>query len=214
VTGGPAPFVFEPTGEAKRFAPATERNRDAIVDILRRLLPERGAVLEVASGTGEHVVHFAAAFPSLVWQPSDYDPAGLASIAAWSVESGLPNILPPVRIDAGAAVWPVDHADAILCINMVHISPWTATEGLFAGAARILPPAGLLYLYGPYRETGMPTAESNEAFDRSLKSRNPDWGLRLVEDVAELASGHSMVLQNRIGMPANNLSLEFRKSVC
>jgi SAM-dependent methyltransferase len=214
VTDKPTPFVFEATGEAKRFAPATERNRDAIIAVLRDLLPISGTVLEVASGTGEHSVRFASAFPHLFWQPSDYDDAGLASISAWAGESGLANILPPLRIDASATDWPVEIVNAILCINMVHIAPWAATEGLFAGAGRLLPPNGLLYLYGPYREAGVPTAESNEAFDESLKSRNPDWGLRLVEDVAEMAVGHGMALQRRIAMPANNLSLEFRKSAC
>ena len=139
MSGGPAPFVFEPTGEAKRFAPATERNRDAIISVLRGVLPDSGTVLEVASGTGEHIVQFASAFGGLEWQPSDYDAAGLASIAAWFAESGLSNILPPVQIDASAADWPVVQADAILCINMAHIAAWAATEGLFAGAARILP---------------------------------------------------------------------------
>jgi SAM-dependent methyltransferase len=211
VTGGPAPFVFEPTGEAKRFAPATVRNRDAIVAVLRDVLPERGTVLEIASGTGEHIVHFGHAFPHLHWQPSDYDAAGLASIAAWSAESGLANILPPVRIDASAAHWPVGGVDALICINMIHIAPWSATEGLMVGAGRLLPAGGALYLYGPYREADVPTVESNEAFDVSLKSRNPEWGLRQVEDVAALAEQHGLTLESRIAMPANNLSLFFRQ---
>jgi SAM-dependent methyltransferase len=210
LTDSPQPFLFDGDGQAKRFAPATERNRDAIVSVLRPLLPERGTVLEIASGTGEHIVHFARHFPDLLWQPSDYDEAGLASIAAWSAESGLANILPPVQIDSSAADWPVEHADAILCINMVHISPWAATEGLFAGAARILAKGAPLYLYGPYRETGVPTVESNEAFDRSLKERNPDWGLRDVDDMTALAAHHGFELARRTEMPANNLSLEFR----
>jgi hypothetical protein len=211
VTGEPLPFVFEPTGEAKRFAPATERNREAIVAVLRDVLPASGIVLEIASGTGEHIVHFASAFPLLSWQPSDYDAAGLASIAAWSAESGLSNILPPVQIDASAPDWSVTNADAILCINMIHIAPWEAAQGLFAAARRLLCAAAPLYLYGPYREAAVPTAESNEAFDASLKSRNPAWGLRRVEDVAALAADHGFALDRRIAMPANNLSLVFRK---
>jgi hypothetical protein len=211
VTGEPTPFVFEPTGEAKRFAPATERNRDAIVGVLRDVLPTSGTVLEIASGTGEHIVHFARAFPQLSWQPSDYDAAGLASIAAWSAESGLSNILPPIQIDASAPDWSVTNADAILCINMIHIAPWEAAEGLFAGAGRLLGAAAPLYLYGPYREAAVPTAESNEAFDASLKSRNLAWGLRRVEEVAALAAEHGFALDRRIAMPANNLSLVFRK---
>jgi hypothetical protein len=211
VTGKPTPFVFEPTGEAKRFAPAIERNRDAIVAVLRDILPASGTVLEIASGTGEHIVHFAAAFPQLSWQPSDYDEVGLASIAAWSSESGLTNILPPVQIDATATIWPVTKSDTILCINMIHIAPWTAAQGLFAGAGRLLSAGAPLYLYGPYRDADLPTAESNGAFDASLKSRNPAWGLRQVEDVAALAAENGFALDRRSEMPANNLSLVFRK---
>jgi SAM-dependent methyltransferase len=206
------PFVFEPAGDAKRFAPATERNRDAIVAVLREVLPLEGTVLEVASGTGEHIVHFARHFAHLSWQPSDHDPAALASIAAWTADSGLANIAPPVRIDASAADWPVAAADALLCINMVHISPWAATEGLFAGAARILPPDALLYLYGPYRESDAPTADSNEEFDASLKARDPAWGLRLLDDMAALGDRHALRLNRRVRMPANNLSLVFVKA--
>lgn len=210
MTKGPKPFVFDDTGEAKRFAPATQRNRDDIVEVLRGVLPAQGLVLEIASGTGEHMVHFASAFPALTWQPSDFDPAGLASIAAWAGESGLPNILPPVRIDAMSSDWPVERADAILCINMVHIAPWEATEGLFAGAARQLANDAPLILYGPYRETGIVTAESNEAFDASLKARDPSWGLRHVDDMVALASQHGLALEKRFAMPANNLTLVFR----
>ena len=138
----------------------------------------RGTVLEVASGSGEHVVHFAATFPALGWQPSDPDPAGLVSIAAWCAEAGLANIAPPLALDASAGEWPIDRADAILCINMVHISPWAATLGLLAGAARLLPTGAPLILYGPYVEPDVPTADSNLAFDASLRARDPAWGLR------------------------------------
>jgi SAM-dependent methyltransferase len=203
------PFVFDATGEAKRFAPATLRNRDAIAAVLRDILPASGLVLEVASGTGEHAVHFARAFPGLTFQPSDPDPAGLASITAWAAEANLPNLLPPIRLDASAAEWPVSDAAAILCINMIHISPWVATLGLLRNAAAILPQGAPLYLYGPYRREGIPTAPSNEEFEASLKSRNPEWGLRHVEEVAAAATG--LALKQIIEMPANNLSLIFRK---
>jgi Protein of unknown function (DUF938) len=206
------PFVFEDTGEAKRFAPATERNRDAIAAVLVDVLPKQGTIVEIASGTGEHLVHFAKIFPALDWLPSDYDVAGLASIAAWSAESALDNILPPVLIDVRASDWPISSADAILCINMVHIAPWTAAQGLMAGAQRSLVKGGVLYLYGPFRQHGVATAESNEAFDVSLKSRNADWGLRSVEDVTAIAAQHGLALDRYISMPANNLSLVFRKS--
>jgi SAM-dependent methyltransferase len=178
---------------------------------LRDILPAKGVVLEVASGTGEHVVHFAAAFPDLTWQPSDYDPAGLASIEAWSSESGLPNILSPLRIDASAADWPLTRAEAIICINMAHIAPWEASEGLFAGAARLLAPGAPLYLYGPYREAGVTTTQSNEAFDVSLKARNPAWGLRSVEQMNALAAHSGFALEARVEMPANNLSLFYKR---
>jgi SAM-dependent methyltransferase len=209
VTG---PFVFEGVGEAKRFAPATLRNRDYIVDVLRPILPESGTILEVASGTGEHIVHFASAFPHLRWQPSDYDAAGLASISAWATETGLPNIAEPVQIDAASSDWAVTRADAILCINMVHIAPWSAAEGLFAGAGRLLPDDGMLYLYGPFRENGVETAESNLAFDRSLQERNPQWGLRYLNHMVALGTANGLDLAGRIAMPANNLSLVFRKT--
>jgi hypothetical protein len=212
VTEGPKPFIFDATGEAKRFAPATQRNREAIAAVLVDILPTCGTVLEIASGTGEHSVHFAAAFSQLSWQPSDYDIAGLASIAAWIAESGLTNILPPVQIDASAPTWPIREADAIICINMVHIAPWAAVEGLFAGAARLLAIGAPLYLYGPYREAGIATAESNQAFDVSLKARNPDWGLRHLDDIDALAESHGFVRDRRVAMPANNLSLVFRRN--
>lgn len=211
MTERPQPFILEAGGEAKRIAPATQRNREAITSVLRDILPAKGVVLEVASGTGEHVVHFAAAFPDLTWQPSDYDLAGLASIEAWSSESGLPNILSPLRIDASAADWPLTRAEAIICINMAHIAPWEASEGLFAGAARLLAPGAPLYLYGPYREAGVATAESNEAFDVSLKARNPAWGLRSVEQMNALAAHSGFAVEARVEMPANNLSLFYKR---
>jgi SAM-dependent methyltransferase len=206
---GAVPFVFEPTGEAKRHAPATERNRDAIVDVLKGSLPDKGHMLEVASGTGEHIVHFARCFPQLAWQPSDPDPAAIASIKAWCAEAALSNLLPPIEIDASRD-WNVDPADAIICINMVHISPWTATTGLFRNAGRVLRESGMLYLYGPYRRIDVPTAPGNEQFDQSLKDRNPVWGLRYVEDMVTEAAAVGLAFEKLIEMPANNVSLIFR----
>lgn len=193
-------------------APAAARNRDPILAVLRDVLPESGLVLEIASGTGEHVVHFAAALPGLDWQPSDPDAASRASIAAWVAASGLVNVRAPLMLDAASGEWPVSHADAIICINMIHISPWAATEGLMAGAGRLLPEGGVLYLYGPYRRTGHPMAPSNEAFDADLKSRNPLWGLRNLDDVVALAAQHGLELVQVREMPANNLSVVFRRS--
>ena len=196
--------------DARRFAPATERNREPIAQLLRGVLAAEGKVLEVASGTGEHVVHFAARFPEIVWQPSDPDPGALASIAAWKAEAGLANVLEPIRLDA-AGPWPAVEADAILCINMVHISPWAATEGLMRGAGEMLKPGAPLILYGPYRRAGVPTAPSNEAFDASLRARDPEWGLRTVEAVAAEALAQGLELERLVEMPANNLTLAFRK---
>lgn len=195
----------------KRHAPATLRNRDAIADALRDWLPPSGAVLEVASGSGEHVVHFAAAFPELDWQPSDPDPDALTSIAAWRAEAGLANIRPPVRLDASAQDWPVESAEALLCINMIHISPWPATIGLFAGAARALAAGAPLILYGPYIEADVPTSESNLAFDAALRARDPAWGLRDAEAVKSAASDAGFAFAARRAMPANNLMLLFRR---
>ena len=195
----------------KRRAPAAERNRGPILDVLRQVLPGRGLVLEVASGTGEHAVHFARAFPRLLFQPTDADPEALLSIEAWRAEASLDNLLPPVRLDALARAWPVSRADAILCINMVHISPWEATEGLMRGAGRILEPGAPLVLYGPYRRAGVPTAPSNEAFDESLKARDPRWGLRALEAVETEAAAHGLRLDRVFEMPANNLTAVFRR---
>ncbi len=195
----------------RRVAPHVARNAAAILEVLRGTLPERGLVLEVASGSGEHALHFARAFPRLLWQPSDPDPAALRSIEAWRAGEGLPNLLAAVELDAASAKWPVDRADALLCINMVHISPWAATLGLLDGAARLLGPGAPLYVYGAYRREGLPTAPSNEAFDRSLKDRNPQWGLRKLEEVAAEAERRSLRLDRVIEMPANNLSLVFRR---
>ncbi|WP_340314267.1 DUF938 domain-containing protein [Rhizorhabdus argentea] len=198
--------------ETRRHAPATERNREPILELLRSILPASGTVLEVASGTGEHAIHFARALPDLIWRPSDPDPAALGSIRAWAEAAKLGNVRPPLLLDAAAPEWPITAADAMLCINMIHISPWEATVGLMAGAARLLAPGAPLYLYGPYRRAGMPTAPSNEAFDASLKARDPRWGLRDLETVVALASGQGLVLDSVVDMPANNLSVVLRRS--
>jgi SAM-dependent methyltransferase len=216
MTEGPEPWepgsgpVAAGSIDPRRHAPATERNRDAILAILREELPSSGLALEVASGSGEHAIHFAAAFPDLGWQPSDPDPVALASIAAWREEAGLANLRPPIRLDA-TAPWPMDQADAILCINMVHISPWGATLGLLRGARACLPPGGLLYLYGPYLRDDVETAPSNLAFDASLRARDSQWGLRRVEDVIAAADAQGHRFDRLVEMPANNLSLLFRK---
>ena len=190
-------------------SPATARNRDPILAVLREVLPARGVVLEIASGAGEHAAHFAAALSRLTWQPTDRDPAALRSIAAHRVAAGLPNLLAPLELDASSAQWPVAAADAIVSVNMIHIAPWAAAEGLMAGAGRVLAPGGVLYLYGPFREGGRHTAASNAAFDASLKARNPAWGVRDLDDVRALAEAHGLTFAQRIAMPANNLSVVF-----
>ncbi|HYE26810.1 MAG TPA: DUF938 domain-containing protein [Allosphingosinicella sp.] len=194
----------------KRIAPAAGRNREPIAAVLREALPASGMVLEVASGTGEHAAFFAALFPRLLWQPSDPDPDALASIRAWREEAGRANLLEPVWLDASAESWPVAAADAILCVNMVHISPWEATVGLMRGAGRLLPPGAPLILYGPYRRAGVPTAPSNEAFDASLRARDPQWGLRALEAVEAQAERNGLRLERVIEMPANNVTAVFR----
>jgi hypothetical protein len=212
VAGDATPWIAAEAGiEAKKVAPAAARNRDAILAVVHGTLPARGSVLEIASGSGEHIVHFAGVMPHLTWQPSDPEPAALASIAAWSAEANLPNIAPPLMLDVCAPDWPIARTDAILCINMIHIAPWAATLGLMAGAGRALNPGALLYLYGPFREEGVPLAQGNIDFDASLKGRNPEWGLRWVHEVASGAKSHGLILRERIAMPANNLSLMFYK---
>jgi hypothetical protein len=193
----------------RRSAPAALRNREPITEVLAEWLPERGLVLEIASGTGEHAAHFAERFPQLEWQPSDIHADALVSIAAWVEEARLQNLHFPVAIDALARDWPVDRADAVLSINMVHISPWSAAIGLLNGAARILT-GGPLILYGPWLKDDMETAPSNREFDASLKSRDPEWGLRRVEDFAEAAEARGLALTETRAMPANNLMLLFR----
>ena len=198
---------------AKRSAPATERNREPIAEVLTRELPPQGRVLEIASGTGEHAVFFAERFPALHWQPTDPSDEALASIAAYRAEYAGDNLAAPLLLDAAApASWPVEAADAILCINMVHISPWSATEGLFAGAAQILgSEGGPLILYGPYLEAGVETAPSNLEFDASLKARDPRWGLRDAAAVDAVAADHGFARTARYGLAANNIMLVYRR---
>jgi hypothetical protein len=197
--------------DARRHAPATLRNRETILAVLARCLPARGLVLEVASGSGQHVVDFAAALPALDFQPSDPDPVSRASIDAWAVAASLPNLRPALDLDAEAETWPVTAADAILCINMIHIAPWRACRGLIGGAARILGTGGVLYLYGPYKRAGRHTAPSNAEFDLGLCACNPEWGVRDLEAVAELAGDAGFSEPAVEAMPANNLSLVFRR---
>jgi SAM-dependent methyltransferase len=187
------------------------RNREPILEVLKRVLPRQGLVLEVASGSGEHAAYFAKALPGLSWQPTDPDAEALASIAAHRAAAGGSNLLPPLQLDVTEGEWPVARADAILCSNMIHIAPWTACEGLIAGAARVLPPGGILYLYGPYKIDGRHTAPSNQAFDDDLRARNPLWGIRDLADVVALAGQHGFALAETAPMPANNLSVVFRR---
>lgn len=194
------------------LAPAVARNRDPILGVLRETLPDAGTVLEIASGTGEHAVHFAAALPHLVWQPTDPDAQARASIAAHAAATGLANLLPVLELDASAPVWPVIRADAVVSINMIHIAPWRAAQGLMTGAARVLAAGAPLYLYGPYRQHGQHTAPSNAAFDESLKARNPEWGVRDLDAVVALAGEHGLTLERKVPMPANNLSVIFRRN--
>ncbi len=197
--------------QAAQSAPAATRNREPILGVLRDHLPPSALVLEIASGTGEHAMWFSRALPALTWQPTDQDEAALLSIAAWRDTAGLPNLLPPLRLNAASAAWPVAQADAVVAINLVHISPWETTQGLFAGAARVLPAGGLLFLYGPFRENGMHTGPGNVAFDADLRARNPSWGIRDLDEIAALAHPLGFDAPDRIAMPANNLSVIFRR---
>jgi len=194
----------------KQHSPSCERNRDPILDVLRRVLPARGAVLEIAAGSGQHAVHFSAALPHLTWQPTDPTEAALASIEAWR-EDAKENLLPARRLDVTDDPWPVSRADAVVCCNMIHIAPWSACEALLRGAARALPPGGVLYLYGPFKRGGVHTAPSNEAFDAWLKAKDPSYGVRDLEAVIEAAAAQGFVLREVVEMPANNLSVVFAR---
>jgi len=204
-------FYEAPADGERRSAPAALRNREPIAKVLANWLPASGTVLELASGTGEHAVHFAERFRSLDWQPSDVHPDALASIAAHRLAAGLPNLLPPITLDASSPAWPIGQADAILSINMVHISPWKAALGLLDGAARLLRSGCPLILYGPWLRDGIEPAPSNLAFDADLKRRDPSWGLRRVEDFAIAAGERGLTLAGTHNMPANNLMLLLRR---
>jgi SAM-dependent methyltransferase len=192
-------------------SPSAERNKDPVADVLCRVLPDQGLVLEVSSGTGQHVVHFARAMPHLRWQPTERDEDNLRSIASWRAAEALPNVLEPIRLDVVDQPWPVSSAAAVVCLNMIHIAPWAAAEALIRGAEAILAAGGILFLYGPYRREGRHTAPSNEAFDQQLRSRNPDWGVRDLEEVVRFAGQHGFDASEIHEMPANNLSVVFRR---
>lgn len=197
--------------DARRFAPAVARNKHPITKVLAQYLPASGLILEIASGSGEHALHFAAAFPTLTFQPSDPDASSRASIAAWQQEARLPNLLPPCTLDVMAEPWPVTRADAVLCINMIHIAPWDATQALLRGTARLLSAPGLLFFYGPFKQGGQHTAPSNAEFDAKLRAQDAGWGVRDLEAVAALASTAGFAAPIIEAMPANNLSVIFRR---
>lgn len=197
--------------DMRKFAPAAARNRTAIAEVFTHVAPAAGLVLEIASGTGEHAAHIAPMLPHLTWQPSDLDPENTASIDAHAAASGTDSIRPALCLDVTAHPWPVDRAAMIFNANMIHISPWACTLGLMKGAGDILETGGVLYLYGPYRRDGAHTAPSNEVFDQSLRSRDPGWGVRDLEDVAAEAAENGLTLDQVIPMPANNFSVIFRK---
>lgn len=197
--------------DARETAPSAERNKQPILEVLVRVLPPEGLVLEIGSGTGQHVAHFAKALPRLTFQPSEFDESRHASIAAWIAHEQLANVRPPLAFDLARLPWPVSAPDAIVCINVIHISPWEATLALMRGAGEILLAKGVLVTYGPYRRGGAHTAPSNEAFDASLKARDPRWGVRDLEAVAAAASQAGLALEDAVAMPANNFTLVFRR---
>jgi SAM-dependent methyltransferase len=197
--------------DERETAPSAERNKQPILEVLTRVLPARGNVLEIGSGTGQHVAHFAKALPGLVFQPGEMDEGRHASIAAWVRHEKLANVKPPLAFDLARLPWPVREADAIVCINVIHISPWEATLGLMRGAGELLPPGGVLVTYGPYRRGGAHTAPSNETFDAWLKERDPRWGVRDMEEVAAVAREAGLELEEVVPMPANNFTLVFRR---
>ena len=199
------------TANGKWSSPAAERNKGPILDVLARVLPRRGLVLEIASGTGQHVIHFAKALPGLTWQPSDPDLEIRESIARRVGEEKLANINPPIELDVTRLPWPLQTADAVVCINMIHVAPWSATLALLEGTRALLPAQHVLFLYGPYRRHGQHTSKSNEQFDSDLRAQNSEWGLRDMEAVAAVAAGAGFALAETVAMPANNFSLVFKR---
>ncbi|WP_322055019.1 DUF938 domain-containing protein [Paraburkholderia bannensis] len=203
--------MTDPQASLRLTAPAAARNAAPILDVLRTALPARGTVLEIASGTGQHAVHFAAALPGIDWQPSDADPRARASIDAWRKHASLANLRAPLDLDVRSEPWPIESVDAIVCINMIHIAPWEAAIALTKGAGARIAPGGVLVLYGPYRRDGAHTAPSNEAFDADLRARDPAWGVRDLEAVDALARAEGFVCEAVVPMPANNFTVVFRK---
>ncbi len=210
---GHVPFAAMTEGhdDARLDFPATGRNGAPIFDVLSRVAPEVGLLLEIGSGSGQHVVRFAEGLPKLRFQPTDPDPSHVASIEAWRVHEGVDNVLPALRLDATELPWPVERADAVYCANVIHISPWEVALALLEGASRVLPPEGLLFLYGPFMRDGAHTAPSNQRFDESLKARDPRWGVRDLVDVSDAARDVGLHRREVVEMPANNLSVIFRK---
>ena len=197
--------------EGRLVSPSAERNKGPVAEVLKQALPDRGLVLEIGSGTGQHVVHFAKETPHLTWQPSEGDPECLHSIAAWIAAEGPANVLAPLRLDVGEQPWPIASAAAVVSLNMIHIAPWDSGMALIRGAAAILEPGAMLFLYGPFRRAGVHTSPSNEAFDQQLRARNADWGVRDLEEVARYAAAHGFDAPETHEMPANNLSVVLRK---
>lgn len=198
--------------DGRLISPSADRNKAPIADVLEKLLPATGEVLEISSGGGQHVVHFARRMPRRVWQPTERDTDCLRSIAAWRKAEALPNVRPPLFLDVFEEVWPVARADAMVCLNMIHIAPWSAAQALLRGARRTLQAGGLLFVYGPFRREGAHTAESNADFDRQLRARDPQWGVRNLEDVIDTAASEGLALGEIRQMPANNLIVSFRKA--
>jgi len=201
----------EKQADGKWSIPSAERNKGPILDVLARVLPTRGVVLEIASGTGQHVIHFATALPGLTWQPSDSDVELRESIVLRVGEEQLPNVRTPIDLDVTRLPWPLQTADAVVCINLIHVAPWSATPALFEGAKALLPAQHFLFLYGPYRRFGRHTSESNERFDSDLRAHNSEWGLRDLEAVCEIAAAAGFVLAETVEMPANNFSVIFER---
>ena len=204
--------IGEELGDGRCLATSAERNKGPILDVLARLLPESGLVLEIGSGTGQHIAHFARAFPRLDWQPSDIDAEMSRSISAWMRQEGLANVREPILLDLQKLPWPVAGAQAIVCINVLHVAPWATTRALFVGAREVLCSGACLFLYGPYRREGRHTAPSNERFDAELRAFDPEWGVRDLESVTEVATLAGFVRSEVVDMPANNLSLVFRRT--
>jgi hypothetical protein len=202
---------MERARDIKMRSPAFLRNREPILTVLSHIMPPAGLALEIGSGSGEHAGYFAGAFPKIIWQPSDRTLTALASIEAHRLDCGLDNLRPPILLDVTARSWPVESADIVLCINMIHISPWQATKSLMEGVGRILHQGAVLFLYGPFKEGGVHTADSNRLFDENLRARNPAWGVRDLEEVTEIAAVNKLLYRETITMPANNRSVIFER---